>query len=361
MTLRLAEGFETFGTTVGGTIQAGLDRRYGEFHGLALTNYDTSMQLATGRNGGYSAKSNSSYQYFYYVVAADDVSTNDTWIVGVAVKFDSSFPEDPSSNGALIALGHTSASYSYFNLALKLLNNGRVAVYRGSTQLEQTTDQVYKTDQWHYFELKVVCHDTAGSYEVRVDGITVLSDTNIDTRAGGDTRYVRFRMDEINQYMDDIYICDTDGTTNNDFLGQVVIEAVFPSADGDSSDWTPASGSDNYAMVDDNPTDDDTSYVESGTEDDEDLYEYTALATITDENILGVVLKTEPRMTAFPGDLDLYQTVKSGTTTSDGDAVNIADDSYTSLQRVLETNPNTSSAWTASGVNGAQFGIKVGA
>ncbi len=358
MTLRLAEGFETFGSTIGNTIQTGLDRRYSEFFGLALSNYAASMQLATGRNGGYSAKAcNSNYQYFFHVVAADDVPTSDTWIIGVAVRFDSTFP----SSNSLVVLGHTNSSTSYWNFALKLLDTGKVSVSgAGNTLLATTADPVFARNQWHYFEMKVVCHDTTGSYEVRIDGVTVLSGTNVDTRAGADTRFVRFRMDEYYQYMDDIYICDTDGTTNNDFLGQILVEAIFPSADGDSSDWTPGSGSDNYAMVDDNPTDDDTSYVESNIEGDTDLYGYTNLATITDEDILGVVLKTEPRMTAFPGDLDLYQTVKSGTTTSDGAAVNIADDSYSSVQRVLETDPDTSSAWTASGVNAVQFGIKTG-
>ena len=100
MTLRLAEGFETFGTTVGNTIQTGLNRRYSEFHDLSLSNYGASIQLATGRNGGYSAKAcNSNYQYFFHVVAADDVPTNDTWIIGVAVRFDSTFP---SSNTLIV-------------------------------------------------------------------------------------------------------------------------------------------------------------------------------------------------------------------------------------------------------------------
>jgi len=358
MALRLVEGFETFGATVGNLVGTGLNRRYSSFYGLSLSNYASSMQLAAGRNGGYSVKGcNSNYQYFYHVVAADDVPTNDTWIIGVAVRFDSSYPDE----NAVVVLGHSSASTSYWNFALKLLDTGQVAAYgAGNVHLATTTDPVFARNQWHYFEVKVVCHDTAGSYEVRVDGITVLADSNVDTRTGADTRFVRFRCDEFNQYLDDIYICDTDGTTNNDFLGQVVVEAIFPNADGDSSDWMPASGTDNYAMLDDNPTDDDTSYVESNTEGETDLYQYTDLSTITDEDILGVVLKTEPRMTAFPGDLDLYQTVKSGTTTSDGDPANVATDSYTSVQRVLETNPDTSSAWTASGVNGAQFGIKTG-
>jgi len=94
MSLRLVEGFETFGATVGNLVQDGLDRRYSDFYGLGLSNYTTSMQLAAGRNGGYSAKSNASYQHFYYAIASDDLPANDTWIVGLAVKFDSSFPEN---------------------------------------------------------------------------------------------------------------------------------------------------------------------------------------------------------------------------------------------------------------------------
>jgi len=357
MTLRLVEGFETFGTTIGNLVDTGLNRRYSNFYDVSVSNYAGSMQVAAGRNGGYSVKGcNSNYQYFFHVVAADDVPTNDTWVVGVAVKFETYFPDA----NAVIVLGHTSASTSCWNFALKLLDTGKVGAYGAGNTLLATTDvPVFHLNQWHYFEAKVVCHDTAGSYEVRVDGLTVLSGSGVDTRAGADTRFVRFRCDEYYQYLDDIYICDTDGTTNNDFLGQVLVEAIFPSGDGDSSDWTPASGSDNYAMVADNPTNDDT-YVENGTEGETDLYQYTDLAMITDEDILGVVLKTEPRMTAFPGDLDLYQTVKSGTTASDGEATNIASDSYASIQRVLESDPNTAAPWTASGVNSVQFGVKTG-
>jgi len=230
-----------------------------------------------------------------------------------------------------------------------------------STMLNQTTDPALSTDNWHYIEVKVVVHDTAGSYEIRVDGVTVLSDTNVDTRGGDeDSEIVQFKPQVVNQELDDIYICDTDGTTNNDFLGQVVIEGIFPSADGDASGWTPASGTDNSAMVDDIPPDDDTSYVESNTQGDEDLYDYADLSTITTEPILGLQVNTDVRMNEFPGDFDLYQPVKSGSTTSDGQPANIATDNYEVATRILETDPDTSSAWTASGVNGTQFGIKVG-
>ena len=215
---------------------------------------------------------------------------------------------------------------------------------------------------WHYIELKVRIHDTAGSYEVRVDGVTVLSASDTDTKftTSPDLSVVQFCFRKSGQEFDDIYICDTDGTKNNNLLGRVKVEAIFPSADGDSSDWTPSSGTDHSAMVDENPADDDTSYVESGTQDDTDLFAYDDLSAITTEPILGVQVSTDVRMNEFPGALDVKLPVKSSTTTSDGEVTNVNDDDYTIVHRILEDDPATSAAWTASGINSAQFGIKVG-
>jgi len=360
MSLRWMEGFETFGTTTGSLVEDILNRKYGKFHGVSLANYCSEVKLATGRTGGYALQGAFSYprtyQYFYYVVPADDIPTNDTWIVGMAVKFESSFPDDKE----ILVIGRL-ASSTYYQFSIKVQSDGRLSARGGGgSHLATTSAPALALDTWHYVEAKVVCHDTAGSYEIRIDSVNVLSDSDVDTRGGGDSRFVRFQFGSYYQYLDDIYICDIDGTTNNEFLGRVVIEGIFPSADGDASDWTPASGTDNYAMVDDIPTDDDTSYVENNTEGAEDLYGYADLSTITTEPILGLQVNTDVRMNEFPGEIDLHQSVKSGSTTSDGDATNIAMNDYVVATRVLETDPDTGSAWTVSGVGGAQFGIKVG-
>ena len=358
MSLRWMEGFETLGTTTGAAgsadVAAGMLRKYGDLKGVSSTAYQLTVpELATGRNGGYSLRARSnSWQNFSHSLGSGNTPTNDTWIIGMAVKLPS-FPDDEM----ILIVGR-----DWGNFNLRLSDTGQIAAGAGySTILGQTTDPVLTIDNWHYIEVKVVVHDTAGSYEIRVDGVTVLSDTNVDTRGiDEDSEIVQFRPQVVDQELDDIYICDTDGTTNNDFLGQVVIEGILPSSDGDSSDWTPASGTDNYAMVDDTPTDDDTSYVENNIQGDEDLYDYGNLSTITTEPILGLQVNTDVRMNEFPGDIDLHQPVKSGTTTSDGAATNIAMDDYEVATRILETDPDTSSAWTVSGVNGTQFGIKVG-
>ena len=360
MSLRWMEGFETFGTTTGSLVEDILNRKYGKFHGVSLSNYCSEVKLATGRTGGYSLQGAFSYprtyQYFYYVVPADDIPTNDTWIVGMAVKFESSFPDDKE----ILVIGRL-ASSTYFQFSLKVQSDGRLSAHGGGgSHLATTSAPALALEKWHYIEAKVVCHDTAGSYEVRVDSVNVLSDSDVDTRSDGDSRFVRFQFGSYYQHLDDIYICDIDGTTNTDFLGRVVVEGILPSADGDASDWTPGSGTDNYAMVDDVPTDDDTSHVESGTEDDTDLYDFGNLSTITTEPIFGLQVNTDVRMNEFPGDIDFYQPVKSGTTTSDGEATNVATDGYEVATRILETDPDTGSAWTATGVGGTQFGIKVG-
>jgi hypothetical protein len=40
-------------------------------------------------------------------------------------------------------------------------------------------------------------------------------------------------------YFDDIYICDTTGTSNNDFLGNTIIEGIIPNTEGSFSQFQP--------------------------------------------------------------------------------------------------------------------------
>ena len=70
---------------------------------------------------------------------------------------------------------------------------------------------------------------------------------------------------------------DGDGSANNDFIGPAFIEGLLPTSDGNSSDWTPSSGIDNYALIDENPSDrDGTDSVSTITQDAKDTYGYAA-------------------------------------------------------------------------------------
>jgi hypothetical protein len=58
--------------------------------------------------------------------------------------------------------------------------------------------------------------------------------------------------------------------------------------------------------------------------------------------------------------LTLNTLIKSGATEDAGTGEVIASASYKVLRRVSETDPATGVAWTVSGLNAAQFGVKVG-
>ena len=72
-----------------------------------------------------------------------------------------------------------------------------------------------------------------------------------------------------------------------------------PSADGTTTNWTPSSGTDNYAMVDDISLDNDNTNVGSSTLNDVDLYTFDNLDIPQDATIDSVVLICRCRRTTL--------------------------------------------------------------
>ena len=69
---------------------------------------------------------------------------------------------------------------------------------------------------WHYVEIKIVAA-TSGSVTIRVDGVTKLTITGINT-TDGSNRYVSVNIVAAPQWrLDDFYICDSTGSANNTF------------------------------------------------------------------------------------------------------------------------------------------------
>jgi hypothetical protein len=120
-------------------------------------------------------------------------------------------------------------------------------------------------------------------------------------------------------------------------------------------DFTPSADT-NYECVDESPADDDTSYVESSTSGHTDLYNYTTPSV--SYGIVGCQVNTVCRET--DGTPFSLKTVCSsnGTASEDaGQAIGTTD--YVSLNRIVEVDPDTTTAWTFEGLNAALFGIKV--
>lgn len=234
-----------------------------------------------------------------------------------------------------------------------------IEVYCGTTFLG-SVGYTFPVATWFYVELKATIHDTTGSVEVRINGETKLALTNVDTNAGGTGIINEVVLgappstESFRKYHDDFYVCDTSGSLNNDFLSDVKVVRLKPNAAGDSTQFTPLSGS-NYTNVDELTPDSDTSYVYSSTAGNKDLYNVESLASAP-ANIYGVRVTSTMRKDDA-GSLTARNVLKSGATTSNGTTVGPLT-SYAAFWDYHETDPNTSAAWTNSALDSLQVGVE---
>jgi hypothetical protein len=103
------------------------------------------------------------------------------------------------------------------------------------------------------------------------------------------------------------------------------------------------------------PEDSDNSYNTDSTPGDVDLFSHPNLPAGA-QNIAAVDNVVVARKDDA-GTRSIASQTKSGTTTATGATVALST-SYAFVDQVTETDPNTSAAWTVSGVNSALFGYK---
>lgn len=339
--LLLIEGFEGFGTSTGAAPQP--TDVLGRFYNVAG---ESAMDIETGRLSGYSLEfGNAGCQF-----ATKTLTVDDTIIVGFAIKFSSLL------NTPIFLKLYDGAT---LGINLKLTVAGEIALYRSAVLLG-TSASVISATTWYYIELKVLCDNAAGTYEVRVGGVNVLSGAGADTQAGANAYHdiVQFDTDANNfPTWDDIYIADSTGAQNNDFIGNVRIVSILPDGDDTANFDTASGGGAHYLDVDENPADDDTTYVESNLAGEKDLYDYAAM-TAGLGAIKGLEVKTICRETDAVN-YSLITPIKSNITESDDGGQAIGTTDYTTLTRVSELDPDTAAAWIKAGVDAAKFGVKI--
>ncbi len=340
------DSFDNFGTSTGSAPSpAGvIERKYS-----GIVYFESIMDIETGRLGGYCL--NLPWNSINYPRCQPlALTTNSTLIIGLAVKV-----LTPGVADRFLNFAHSTNR----GVNLRYIT-GELAIYdRSGAQLEITSGLGWTSGTWKYVECKIVC-DVSGSYTVKVDGVIKLSGSAVDTRpAVGQDYNSSFQLQASqasagNVHIDDLYCCDGSGTANNDFLGNVRVEAIRPDAAGDSTQLTPSAGN-NYECVDEEVCDDDTTYVESVTIGQKDLYGTDAAIS---ETIFGVQANTDCRETDASS-FDIKTLCKSGGNESADVGQAIGGTDYVTKTRILETDPADSNPWTASGINAAQFGLEV--
>jgi len=155
---------------------------------------------------------------------------------------------------------------------------------------------------------------------------------------------------------DDLYICDGTGGTNNDFLGDCRVDTLYPTSDGNYSQFTPSTGSSHFALVDET-TPNTTDYNDGATVGDRDSYGMGNLAALTSQTVYGVQVNAAI-VKDDAGAKSAATFVRSSATDGDGAGVALGT-SQAYVSQVFETNPNGSVAWTETTVNAMEAGVKV--
>jgi hypothetical protein len=239
---------------------------------------------------------------------------------------------------------------------IKLGPNGRILLYRGGNLVDQTDVITYPLRQWFYFEAKVT-FATNGSWTVRINKQVVRSSSGINTRQSTNSycNIVRIGSCEQLTYCDDYYICDTNGTYNNDLLGDLKVVTVYPNAEGSLLQWTPSSGSIHYTLLSEATPNDDTNYVYTST------VGATETANFQDVNLVGSILGIMHTACIRKDDAGTRTAAlicKVGPNVYEGDEISIGN-SYTFLKQIREVDPSTGLPWSITGFNAAEFGVRM--
>lgn len=239
---------------------------------------------------------------------------------------------------------------------------GLMTVTRNGTVLATGTT-VLSAGVFYYIELRTKIDDSTGTYELRINGITEVSASGVDTRNGASASADTLQLGANGSgwtaiTYDDLYVCDTTGGDNDDFLGDVRIQSIFPNGNGNSSAMVGSDGNstDNYLLVDDTTVpDEDSTYVQGTSVGDKDTYAY---GNVTPTAGVVYAVQTIPRARKTDAGARSIATVARVSGTEVDGPNQTLSTSYNYLGDIRPQKPGGGS-WSIADVNGAEFGVKV--
>ncbi len=239
-------------------------------------------------------------------------------------------------------------------LKLYVIDDGSIAVYKGDDTYigGSAKTGMFAKDQWHYFEVKVVIHATAGEVTLKYDEVEIFSDTACDTKNGTDyINFIRFLYvyNAWTVYFDDIYIDDSQ------FHGNCKIRTFMPDSDETHSDFVRSTGSNDFECVDEIPANDDTDYIYSTTVGHKSTFGITtgALGTVKAVQVTHKLRVTNvgPRRTKL--------LVRSNSTDYQSAESDPLSSGWQPQTELWETDPDDSNVWTQAKLEAAEFGLEI--
>ena len=339
--------------------------------------YGTAV-MDTGRVGsGQSLRSGPTGGYANRLKRGIAASTQG--VFGFGLKF-SKYPGSSVTEcgaGALCAVGTATVNhiYPYMDTA------GNVSIRRCDSLLWGTVTTLagpvpsgVSVDAWNYYEFEWVLHATAGSAKLSINGVEVLSVSGVRTYSASSTAAATV-MTLLGTptgsgnffpswvvltaagytWIDDVYVLlGSSGLAAS--LGDMRVDAHWPTSDGAIITFTPSTGIVHYVLVNDVMPDDDTGYNHALIAGCKDLFGLEAFKN-SGSAIKGLQLVACAEKDGA-GTATLAHVVRHNGADYDGDTLAPGASAYAFYRQVHETNPGTGVAFTELGFNACQYGYK---
>lgn len=263
----------------------------------------------------------------------------------------------PSSSGVRpVILGYRNLSNNkIYDWIIE--TNGSLSLYDGSgTLIATTTNPVMAPRSWFHYEFYVDLN--VGTYEARIEGVTVLSGSGLTLLqnvylVGMSPRQNLGSNTGAQNYMKDFILWDSAGSNNNTFLGPVAVFLLKVNGDV-SSGWTRSAGSTDYELLDET-TPNDTDYITA-----DDTPPAASIMTLEDlgPEIVGVRgLQMMARAKKSDGGDATLQLSMLSDGSEDLGATHAVTTAFKYWWDVSELDPSTGSLWDPIAVNEATIKI----
>lgn len=268
--------------------------------------------------------------------------------------------------------GSTESMWRFVDLAgtvimsVSVSSTGILAISAGG-QVD-TSLSALPTAQYSYIEVHYIPLSVGGLCELRVDEVVVATITG-DTTTQADADVAGFQLldngtNSPRYLLDDLYILNASGATNNAYLGDSRITTMFPKADGTLNDWTPSAVDPipaNFTMTDDPVLDSDTTFVESGlvgASEDYDNEDFTDKG-FGGGTIFGVQVANATKRTDAGTIRHKHEMVIAGARFDDGTEDTAGAGNYFVDTFIRDTDPSDSGTWTDAKVAAVGSGLTI--
>ncbi len=314
-----------------------------------------SIQSSTVRTGTYALRVNPTTTGAGYFSLAHQATTTGLVTTNLQatyyVRMYFRYATKPSSSNEYIAALRDSTQNKF---GVGINSSGQLTVYDRTGTLQGTGTTALSQDTWYRIDFTAGTSATA-SYEVRINGASELSGT-IDTGATN-TEAVRLgKVANLNGNSVDFYYDDVaweDSTWAPD--GKSLL--LLATANGATMDFTTGTNSSNYAEVDEVPTDSDTTYIKNAAASGLALMAFQDTA---DVGIFGTINAIKLWVTTREDTSATSATtlkIRSGGSDANTSSGYNGSTSYENRFLIRSTDPNTSTAWTTSGVDAVEAGV----